>query len=472
MAEPGNPHEGTRTGRRRTGEFVGRSAAGLIALALGAAAFGLLVVLVQTDSALVDLDRRLAAELNDLVAGRPLVLTVLGVITDLGGVWTSSVVLSVLTVALLVRRQYRLALYVAVTGLGALVLSPAVKEIVGRLRPMVEVPVGAAPGPSFPSGHALGSLVTYGVVLLVLLPAVPARWRRTAVVAVAVLVALIGFTRIALGVHFLSDVIGGWLLGLGWVAITTTAFRVWRREERRPVPPVRDGLAPEVAPAVSPAPRSTGMDLSHPVRRGAVLAVTWVLLFGLLLAVGWTVTQPLARGVVGRFDTAVLDVVGALGGTAAVLTVAVVVAVLALAVTRQWRPVLFLAAVLVGEITLFLAAASVIDRPRPPVPHIGPDLPPTASFPSGHVSAAISLYGAAAVLVVTRTRTWWRWTVVAAAVLAVVLVALARLYYGAHYPTDVLGSVLFAVPWLLACRYVLRPEGGDGYDRASTDGPR
>ncbi len=463
---------GARAGARSADRFVGRSALGLTGLAAVAVLFGLVVALVETGSPLLAVDRGLSAWLNGAVAGRPLVVEVLGVVTDFGGWPASALALSTLTVALLVRRQPRLAGFVAVAGLGAAVLSPVVKELVGRLRPMVAEPVAPAGGPSFPSGHAFGSAVTFGVVLLVLLPVVPGRWHRAVVVATAAFVVVIGFTRLALGVHYLSDVLGGWLLAIGWLAITTTAFRAWRRSLGMvPTDGVTHGLAPDAAPALSPAPHATHPVLTRPRQRAAVLGVVWVLLLGLLLGTGWLITQVLVTTWVDRLDTAamqwfleqrtparteVMTVVTRIGGTPVIIGLALASAALALAVTRRWRPALFLAVVMAGEATLFLTSGSIISRPRPFVPHLGPELV-TSSFPSGHVTATISLYGGIAVLVLGWTRAWWRWLMLAVAVLLALAVALSRFYFGVHHPTDVLGSIVLAVPWLLACRHVLRP---------------
>jgi hypothetical protein len=81
-----------------------------------------------------------------------------------------------------------------------------------------------------------------------------------------------------------------------------------------------------------------------------------------------------------------------------------------------------------------------VGRPRPPVPHLDAALPPTSSFPSGHTAAAICLYGGVASIVLRVVRAWWRWLVLGVAVVVIVAVAAARLYRGAHYPSDVLGS--------------------------------
>ncbi|MDN5749778.1 MAG: phosphatase PAP2 family protein, partial [Pseudonocardia sp.] len=457
--------------RRRAELFVGRSSAGLAALVLGAAGFAVLLALVVAQSPVLALDRRIAAWLNGAVAGHPVLVTVLQRVTGLGGSTATWVILTTLGVALLVRRRWRLAGFVAVTGLGALVLTPTVKLLVGRLRPVVDAPLVSVGDPSFPSGHALASVVTYGVLLLVLLPVLGRRTRRSVIVAVAVLVVAIGFTRLALGVHYLTDVVAGWLLGLGWLTVTTVAFRAWRRDAGLPAGPVTRGLAPEAGAELAPAPEGTAPVVAHPGRRAAALLVGWVLLLGVLLGAGWLVTVVLPGTAVDAVNISVVrwlaehrtptatelaQLVGPLGSTPVVLALSFVAAVLLLAVTRRWRPVLFLAVVLIGELSLFLITGTIISRPRPPVEHLGPALP-TSSFPSGHTSAAISLYGGVAVVVLTRTRAWWRWLVLAAAVLIAASVALSRLYYGVHYPTDVLGSALLAVPWLAACWYLLRP---------------
>jgi undecaprenyl-diphosphatase len=92
------------------------------------------------------------------------------------------------------------------------------------------------------------------------------------------------------------------------------------------------------------------------------------------------------------------------------------------------------------------------------VAHLDATLPPTSSFPSGHTAAAVCLYGAVAALVLRGTQAWWRWLVLAVAVVLIGAVAFARLYRGAHHPTDVLASMAFAVPWLLV---TLRLVGDD-----------
>jgi membrane-associated phospholipid phosphatase len=99
-----------------------------------------------------------------------------------------------------------------------------VKTIVDRARPHLVDPVAVAAGKSFPSGHAQAATVGFGILLLVLLPAVPRTRRIWVWLAAAAGVAAIGFARIALGVHYLSDVLGAVLIGSAWLLAMTAAF--------------------------------------------------------------------------------------------------------------------------------------------------------------------------------------------------------------------------------------------------------
>jgi membrane-associated phospholipid phosphatase len=115
----------------------------------------------------------------------------------------------------------------------------------------------------------------------------------------------------------------------------------------------------------------------------------------------------------------------------------------------RWRESMFLMAAIVGEVLIFIAITLVIHRPRPPV-HRLDVVPPTSSFPSGHMAASIVLYAGLAVIALrTSTRKWLRVLAVCAAVLIPLGVAFSRLYRGMHYPTDILAGALLAFLWLM-----------------------
>jgi membrane-associated phospholipid phosphatase len=452
--------------------FTERSVLGLLAVIAVGLGFGLLLVLVRFHWApLRSLDRGVADGLNSLVAPHPPVVTVLQALTDLGGRPVLMWLVCVVVVLLLIRRRTRLAVYLIVAGVGALLLDPSLKTLVGRLRPVVEVPVAGAPGNSFPSGHALGSFVAYGALLLVFLPAVAPRWRKAVIALVATIIVTIGITRIALGVHFLSDVLAGWLLGAAWLGVTAYAFRVWRREVGQPVRPLEEGLEPEAAQDVAPAPDEEKL-LPHPWAGAAELLVGWVLTFGVLYLLGWTVTNHTQgtwiRSADEGFDrwlqtfrTPSLDdlsyVWSKAGDTHMILLVSLVFCPLVLALWRRWRPVLFVVLAMFGELSLFLTSAAAVGRPRPPVDQLDGQMP-TSSFPSGHIAATMCLYAAICVLVFPRVRAWWRWFFVALAVIMPAGVALSRMYRGMHHPTDFLGSAVLTACWITLLYFVVRPN--------------
>lgn len=446
-------------------------------LAASASAFVVLLGLVVVAwDPLLAFDEAAVDALNEAVSGTGPVVTALRFLTDLGGAQAAWLLIPLVVVWLLVRRAPRAAAFAAAAGVGAAILDPAVKALVGRTRPVVDVTVATAPGPSFPSGHALGSTVTYGVLVLVFLPAVPHRHRRAVAAAAASIVAVVGLTRVALGVHNPSDVVAGWALGLAWLAVGNVVFLQPGRVAASPGTDALDGRPSQPAPRARDALPEGG-------RSVASLVVGAVLLWGALLGLGELLSEP--TGVVLDLDATIIDVlvsirteslsraaglVGHLGGTAGIIAGLVIASSLALAVTRRWRPPLFVLAAVVGESLIFYATVTIVDRGRPEVPVLTGNLPPTPSFPSGHVAAALALYGAAALLVGAWGTRWLGRLALTLAIVVVLGVSLSRLYTGVHYPTDVIASMLFTIVWLAICWRVLRPGPRrlHGHDTGST----
>ena len=435
-----------------------RSLAALATVTVAALVFAILLVAVRLQwPPLESADHGAAASINRLIAGDHLLIAVVRAVTWLGSTAMLSAVIAATAILLAIRRCWRLAAYLLITGAGALVLDPVLKSLVGRLRPVVAHPIAHGTGNSFPSGHSLGSIICYGAVLLVFLPAARGRWRPAFIAVAAALVALVGISRILLGVHYLSDVVGAWALGIGWLGLTAFAFELTRHAAGRPVTdPVTEGLEPEARPDLRPAePEPAG---GHPPasRIAAGLVIAWVLILGVVIGAGELVTRYGNGNAAG--DRTIPHWLAAhrtpgwtrwslvfttLGGTLAILAVAAATCVIFLAVTRRWRPVCFIAVLLLGEVTDFLAAAAVVKRPRPDVTHLDQHLP-TSAYPSGHEAATCCLYIAVAILVIGWARGWWRWLFLIPAVAMPVLVAISRMYRGEHHPTDILCSLIFS----------------------------
>lgn len=240
-----------------TTRFGARAVLAAAALALIAVPFSLTLLLVEDRWApLLRADVGTSNRLHGFAVDHAGFVRAMQLISDSGTALAWVVVLSAVGIWLLSRHLFRLALFVAITSIGSSALNSVVKTAVHRLRPVLIDPVAHEPGLSFPSGHAQAAVVGYGLLLLVFLPILHGIRRRVAVSFAVFMVLAIGFSRVALGVHYLSDVVGGLVLGAAWVAAMAAAFNALRVDRgRRPVD-VREGLEPEQAPRL--AGQSTG----------------------------------------------------------------------------------------------------------------------------------------------------------------------------------------------------------------------
>src|SRR6266566_3451058 len=179
---------------------------------------------------LIRLDTSVANALHSLAVRDHWLVSVLKVASTVFNPTVFRVVVTGLAVWLLVIGRRRLALWTLITIWGAALLGWGLKVVVNRARPDLVDAVATAPGRSFPSGHALNSVVGCGVLLLVLSPLLSRAWRLVARVAAVLVVLLVGFARVGLGVHYLTDVVAGWTIGAAWLAVTAAVFEAWRRD--------------------------------------------------------------------------------------------------------------------------------------------------------------------------------------------------------------------------------------------------
>ncbi|HEY7827821.1 MAG TPA: phosphatase PAP2 family protein [Candidatus Limnocylindrales bacterium] len=162
-------------------------------------------------------------------------------VTDIGSIYVIPVLFVAVVLGLIWRKRYRAAAFIAVASLGSLVLQASMKLFFARPRP--QLPWAAVlPDYSFPSGHTMNTVIFYGAVALVIWSILG---RRSGMIALGVAVILafgVGVSRIYLGYHYLTDVVGGMLAGIAWLLVVGAAFRArptwrrWRSPRNRPTP--------------------------------------------------------------------------------------------------------------------------------------------------------------------------------------------------------------------------------------------
>lgn len=449
-SDPGEapPPQAAETGARGT---IAAVAAFLVTVP-----FALLAMLVTSESERIErLDRGVADALHDLVRDDAGMTTLLTWISRISDPWWLRAGALLLAIAMVRGGRRRAAVWLVVTvGLAGLV-GLGLKLVVQRARPAFDEPVYVATGYSFPSGHALNSMAIGTAVVVALWPVLGRAGRIVAVTVATAGILVVGLDRVALGVHFLTDVLAGWAVGLAVVAATTAAF-----------------VTPDDVVAVRRSSRHR--PLTWPRAIGGMVArllAGWLAILTVMVALGLLVTGALAdrwpltaedeistsleQGRTPTLDSLTLVFRHVADTPVIIITMLVVAVILRLSIGR-WREGLFVVAATTGQALVFVATTAFVDRSRPDVEKLD-DSPPTSSFPSGHTSAALALYLAiATVLIRTIQRPWLRRLLAALCLVPPLLVAYARLYRGMHHPSDVVGSLVNASACLwLAARVVL-----------------
>jgi undecaprenyl-diphosphatase len=161
-------------------------------------------------------------------------------VTALGSLTVLTLVVITVCGFLVFVRRWRTVALVLGSTLGGMGVNSLLKNLVARPRPSVVPHLTWVLSESFPSGHAMLSAIVYLTLGALLAELVEKRWLKVYLLTVALgLTLIIGLTRVYLGVHYPTDVVGGWIAGLAWAIIAALVARVARsksaglREEAR-----------------------------------------------------------------------------------------------------------------------------------------------------------------------------------------------------------------------------------------------
>lgn len=203
----------------------------LVALVL----FGVIADQADDGAALTQFDAALADQLHGHARTNPAVVALFLRITALGSAMGLTALAVAVAIVLSLRGQRGLSrMWLLVLSGGF--LHHVLKRIFQRERPQFEDPFVIETSWSFPSGHAMASLIGYGLLAYLLWLAMPRLRQRLAIVAAVTFVVLaIGFSRLYLGAHYFSDVIGGYAAGAVWLSASISGIEVFRRRSR-PIP--------------------------------------------------------------------------------------------------------------------------------------------------------------------------------------------------------------------------------------------
>jgi undecaprenyl-diphosphatase len=182
----------------------------------------------------------------------PTFVSVLRGITEFGSSEWIAIVLSIAVLFFVFKRWWPTLLMTVVAVPGGMLLNEWIKILVHRHRPFVDGWFVDWSGYSFASGHTIGATLLYGQLALFLIPLIKSRRGRVLVFSTATFViVLVGFSRIALGAHYLTDVLAGMFLGTSWL---TLCVLVSRPLQRALVPPVIGDVLPEATAELVPVP--------------------------------------------------------------------------------------------------------------------------------------------------------------------------------------------------------------------------
>lgn len=437
---------------RSPGWLAQRPQIGITTLLVGAIIFGVLAFGVKSSQALLQWDMATAQSLHGIAQNLPSFLVEYLIFGFFVGREMIVLLCWILGLYFLHKRYWREFLMILIGSGGGGLLWYFLSAYFNRPRPPTQIDV-ILTDPSFPSGHALSSVIFYGFLAYLLIPKMPTRFWKWAIIILLTFVTLfVGVSRVLLGGHFVTDVVAGYALGIAWAGLVYTLV------ER--LFPTRDNLT---SAQESPQVVNAGLGLRAPgLFKQLPLIGLILILFGALSfgALGYNL---IAHGPLVQTDQTVykdlivqakaapprlneLMIFGFFLGKQIVLVIVSILSIYFL-YKKYYRELTMLLISSAGGSLVWNYFVRYFNRPRP-AEQTGLAVTAVPSFPSGHAMSALICYGFLAYLLIPKMPTrFWKWFVGLVAAAFILFDGYSRIYQGSHYLTDVLAGYALGIAW-------------------------
>jgi undecaprenyl-diphosphatase len=220
---------------RTPGLLAQKPLIGVLMVLLGTITFGVIVFNLQTNGPLVQLDLRLANDMHAMALHSPPLIRSVMIFGFYLGEHIIVAIGAFLALYFLYKRFWPELCMVVIAWAGEGGMWLVLSTYFNRPRPMFDVPVWhQMTAPSFPSGHSISAVMCYGFLAYLVAPRMTSRfWKAVIIVAAVLVILFVGYSRLFVGDHYLSDVLAGYALDIAWSGLVYTRVELIAKRKRK-----------------------------------------------------------------------------------------------------------------------------------------------------------------------------------------------------------------------------------------------